>query len=52
VKPLGAMPVKGLPAPVEAYDLVGAGTRRSRPPPRLRGERRFVGREAEVEQLH
>ncbi len=25
VKPLGAMPVKGLPAPVEAYELTGAG---------------------------
>jgi class 3 adenylate cyclase len=30
VKPLGAMPVKGLPAPVETYELTGAGARRSR----------------------
>src|SRR5262249_987570 len=30
VKPLGAMPVKGLPAPVETYELTGAGSRRSR----------------------
>ena len=30
VKPLGAMPVKGLAAPVEAYELTGAGPRRSR----------------------
>src|SRR5262245_8434821 len=29
VKPLGAMPVKGLPAPVEVYELTGAGPRRS-----------------------
>jgi class 3 adenylate cyclase len=30
VKLLGPMPVKGLPAPVEAYELTGAGARRSR----------------------
>ena len=30
VKPLGAMPVKGLAAPVEAYELTGGGPRRSR----------------------
>src|SRR5262245_24167127 len=30
VKPLGPMPVKGLSSPVEAYELAGAGARRSR----------------------
>jgi class 3 adenylate cyclase len=30
VRPLGAMPVKGFPTPVEAYELTGAGLRRSR----------------------
>ncbi len=30
IKPLGAMPIKGLPAPVENYELTGAGPRRSR----------------------
>ena len=30
VTPLGAMPIKGLPAPVETYQLTGAGPRRSR----------------------
>ena len=52
VKPLGAMPVKGLPAPVEAYELTGAGPRRSRlSAAAARGLTRFVGRDAELEQL-
>jgi class 3 adenylate cyclase len=52
VKPLGAMPVKGLPAPVEAYELTGAGPRRSRlSAAAARGLTRFVGRGAELEQL-
>jgi class 3 adenylate cyclase/tetratricopeptide (TPR) repeat protein len=52
VKPLGAMPVKGLPAPVEAYELIGAGARRSRlSAATTRGLTRFVGRDAELEQL-
>ena len=52
VKPLGAMPVKGLPAPVEAYELTGAGPRRSRlSAAAARGLTRFVGRDGELEQL-
>jgi class 3 adenylate cyclase len=52
VTPLGAMPVKGLPAPVEAYELTGAGPRRSRlSAAAARGLSRFVGRDGEMEQL-
>jgi class 3 adenylate cyclase len=52
VKPLGAMPVKGLAAPVEAYELTGAGPRRSRlSAGAARGLSRFVGRDGELEQL-
>jgi class 3 adenylate cyclase/tetratricopeptide (TPR) repeat protein len=52
VKPLGAMPVKGLPTPVEAYELTGAGARRSRlAAAAARGLTRFVGRDTELEQL-
>jgi tetratricopeptide (TPR) repeat protein len=52
VRPLGAMPVKGLPTPVEAYELTGAGPRRSRlSAAAARGLTRFVGRDAELEQL-
>jgi class 3 adenylate cyclase/tetratricopeptide (TPR) repeat protein len=52
VKPLGAMPVKGLPAPVEAYELTGAGARRARlSAAAARGLTRFVGRDGELEQL-
>ena len=53
VRPLGAMPVKGLPAPVETYELVGTGPRRSRlAAAAARGLTRFVGRDVELEQLH
>jgi tetratricopeptide (TPR) repeat protein len=52
VRPLGAMPVKGLPAPVEAYELVGTGPRRSRfAAAAARGLTRFVGRDVELDQL-
>ena len=52
VKPLGAMPVKGLPEPVETYELTGAGPRRSRlSAAAARGLTRFVGRDAELEHL-
>ncbi len=52
VRPLGAMPVKGLPAAVETYELTGAGPRRSRfAAAAARGLTRFVGRDAELEQL-
>ena len=52
VKPLGPMPVKGLATPVEAYELTGAGPRRSRlSAAAARGLTRFVGRDGELEQL-
>jgi class 3 adenylate cyclase/tetratricopeptide (TPR) repeat protein len=52
VRPLGAMPVKGLLEPVETYELTGAGPRRSRlSAAATRGLSRFVGRDAELEQL-
>jgi len=52
VKPLGLVPVKGLEAPVEVYEIVGAGPVRTRlQASALRGLTRFVGREAEVETL-
>ncbi len=52
VKPLGPLPVKGLPEPVEVYDLIGAGAVRSRlQAAAARGLTRFVGRDSEVDQL-
>ncbi len=52
VMPLGPVPVKGLNAPVEVYELVGAGARRSRlSAAATRGLTRFVGRDTELEQL-
>jgi len=52
VKPLGPLPVKGLPAPVEVCELVGAGAVRSRlHAAAARGMTRFVGRDSEVDQL-
>ncbi|MBI2469168.1 MAG: AAA family ATPase [Candidatus Rokubacteria bacterium] len=52
VKPLGPVPVRGLEAPVEIYELAGAGPRRSRlHAAAARGLTRFVGRDAELEQL-
>jgi class 3 adenylate cyclase/tetratricopeptide (TPR) repeat protein len=52
VKSLGPVPVKGLPEPVEVYELTGAGTARTRlQAAALRGLTRFVGRDAEVEHL-
>jgi class 3 adenylate cyclase len=52
VKPLGPVPVKGLEVPVHVYEMVGAGPRRSRMhAAAARGLTRFVGREAELEQL-
>jgi class 3 adenylate cyclase len=52
VRPLGAMPVKGPPAPFETYELVGTGPRRSRlAAAASRGLTRFVGRDVELEQL-
>jgi class 3 adenylate cyclase/tetratricopeptide (TPR) repeat protein len=52
VTPLGPMPIKGLNAPVELYEMTGAGPLRSRlHAAAARGLSRFVGREAELEQL-
>ncbi len=52
VKPLGPLPVKGLEAPLEVYELTGATTVRSRfQAAAARGLTRFVGRESELEQL-
>ena len=52
VKPLGERPVKGLDAPIEVFEVVGAGTVRSRlQAAAARGLTRFVGRDVELEQL-
>jgi class 3 adenylate cyclase/tetratricopeptide (TPR) repeat protein len=52
VKPLGERPIKGLEAPVEVFEVVGAGTVRSRlQAAAARGLTRFVGRDPELEQL-
>src|SRR6266540_392232 len=52
VNPLGPVPVKGLETPIEIYALTGAGPLRSRlHAAAARGLTRFVGREAEIEQL-
>ena len=52
VKSLGPVPVKGLAEPVEIYEVTGAGPARTRlQASARRGLTRFVGRDAEVEQL-
>jgi len=52
VKPLGPVPVKGLAAPTQVYELTGAGPVRARlQATTARGLSRFVGRDAEMEQL-
>jgi class 3 adenylate cyclase len=52
VTPLGERPIKGLEAPLEVFEVVGAGTVRSRlQAAAARGLTRFVGRDAELEQL-
>jgi tetratricopeptide (TPR) repeat protein len=52
VTALGPMAVKGLSEPVAVYELVGAGTARSRlQAAAARGLTKFVGREAELETL-
>ena len=51
-KPLGPVPVKGLDAPVEVFELTGAGPLRSRlRVAAARGLTKFVGRDTEFEQL-
>jgi len=53
VTPLGPMAVKGLSTPVEVYELAGISAVRSRlQAAAARGLSRFVGRDAEIEQLH
>jgi class 3 adenylate cyclase len=53
VKPVGPVNLKGLSEPVNVYELVGAGPARSRLQAAVtRGLSRFVGRDAEIEQLH
>ncbi|MFO0711168.1 MAG: AAA family ATPase [Sandaracinus sp.] len=52
VESLGPLPVKGLDAPLEVFQLLGAGAMRSRlQVTAARGLSRFVGRDAELEQL-
>jgi class 3 adenylate cyclase/tetratricopeptide (TPR) repeat protein len=52
VKPLGPVPVKGLGEPVEVYELSAASAARTRlQAARGRGLTRFVGRDAEMQQL-
>jgi class 3 adenylate cyclase/tetratricopeptide (TPR) repeat protein len=52
VKSLGPIPVKGLPEPVPVFELAGAAAVRTRlQASRARGFTRFVGRDAELEQI-
>ena len=52
VRPLGPVPVKGLAEPVDVYEVTGTGPARTRlQASARRGLTRFVGRDAEVEQL-
>jgi predicted ATPase len=53
VKSLGPVPVRGISNPVEVYELMGAGPARTRLQATAgRGLTRFVGRDADLEQLH
>src|SRR5215472_5006134 len=52
VRPMGPVPVKGLAEPVDVYEVTGTGPARTRlQASARRGLTRFVGRDAEVEQL-
>jgi tetratricopeptide (TPR) repeat protein len=52
VRALGPTPVKGLSAPLDVFELIGAATVRTRlQAARARGFSRFVGRDAEMDQL-
>src|SRR5262245_48625184 len=52
VNPLGPIPVKGFDTPIDVYEMVGTGPRRSRlHAAAARGLTRFVGRDGELEQL-
>src|SRR5262249_35842890 len=53
VKPLGPVPVKGLEAPIEVYEMVGTGPLRSRlQAAATRGLTRLVGRNSELDLLY
>ena len=53
VAPLGPVPVKGMPEPIEVCELIGAGPARTRLQAfAARGLTPFVGRQAELEALH
>ena len=53
VNALGPVPVKGLHAPVEVYEVLGGGPVRTRlQAAAMRGLTRFVGRDREVDHLH
>ena len=52
VKSLGTIPIKGLQQPMDVYEVVGAGSARSRlQAAAARGLTRFVGRSAELQVL-
>ena len=52
VKALGPTPIKGINEPIPVYEVIGAGAARTRlQVAAARGLTRFVGRDAEVEQL-
>jgi class 3 adenylate cyclase/tetratricopeptide (TPR) repeat protein len=52
VRPLGAVPVKGLGQRIEVYEVTGIGAARSRlQATAARGLTRFVGRDSEIQQL-
>jgi class 3 adenylate cyclase/tetratricopeptide (TPR) repeat protein len=53
VNALGPVPIKGLPAPVDVFELVGVSALRRRfQAAAARGLTRFVGRQHELEALH
>jgi tetratricopeptide (TPR) repeat protein len=53
VRSLGPVGIKGLPEPMEAFELLGAGTARTRfQAAATRGLTRFVGRDAEMAALY
>jgi hypothetical protein len=53
VKPLGPVPIKGMTAPVEVSEVIGAGPVRTRlQAAAVRGLTRFIGRHRELDHLH